>query len=146
VFVAVDEVDVGTEVQLAAAELAEAEYDQSLRLACSRTHGTVTLRELGFQRFQRDPQAGLGQARAAGQRGVDIVEAEHVAPDQSRGFGLAVAAQQPWPLIAVVGGQRRWRRRRSVVINGKSREQIRLRGEYFDGEIADERNAAQLRG
>ena len=82
VLVGVDQVDVGTEVELLAAELAQPEHHQPLRRAVGGAHHAVALRELGLERGQRGLQAGFGQARAAGQRGIDVVEAEHVAPDQ----------------------------------------------------------------
>ena len=111
--VGVDEVDVGGEIQLAAAELAQAEHDQPLHAAVGgRAPRRGVRANSPSSAASADLQARFGQARAAGERGVDVVEARHVAPDQARRFGGAVAAQQRGPFGAQFARQhQRWRRR-----------------------------------
>jgi hypothetical protein len=53
-FIGVDQVDVGTEIQFAAAQLAQPEHHQPLRTpAIGRAHHAEALHHLGFQRVQR---------------------------------------------------------------------------------------------
>src|SRR5690606_6367546 len=121
----VDQVDVGGEVQFPAAELAQAEHDQPLRSAGRIAYHAVALRELLLQRLQRQRQALLGQLRAAGQGGVDVVQAKHVAPYQAGGRGGAEAAELPGPVVWLQRVQHRWRQRRRIV-RGQVLQQRRL--------------------
>ena len=72
----------------------------------------------------------------AGERGVDVVQAVHVAPDQARGLGGAMAAQDRLPVAACLGGQHRFRQRRGAV--GQVRDERRLADERLDREVARE--------
>src|SRR5690606_39331333 len=98
------------------------------------------LRELLLQRLQRQRQALLGQLRAAGQGGVDVVQAKHVAPYQAGGRGGAEAAELPGPVVWLQRVQHRWRQRRRIV-RGQVLQQRRLAAQGFDREIAGDRNA-----
>ena len=144
VLVGIDQVDVGTEVQLAPAELAEAEHHQPLRRAVGIAHAAEAAREVGFQRVQRQPQAGFRQRAAAGEDLLDIGALDHVAPHQPGRFRLPVAAQQARPFALVVRLQhRRGQRRRRIGL--QLVQQFRLADERIDGEVAGQRQPRQRR-
>src|SRR5690606_8501494 len=106
--VGVDEVDVGAEVQFAAAQLAQAEHHQLLFAAADVADAAMTLRQLCRERLDADPQGLFGNATAAGQGGVHVVQAVQVAPDQAGGFGGAPATQAGGPVALFTGRQRGW--------------------------------------
>ena len=101
VLVGIDKVDVGTEIQLAAPQLAQREHDQPLRRAGIVADGPVALPKHGFQRLQRHLQAGIGERRGAGEDLVDRRALDRVAPHQPGGFRLPVPTQQARPVVAV---------------------------------------------
>ena len=144
-FVGVDQVDVGTEVELAAAELAQAENDQPLHVSVPIAHDAVALGEFSFHRRKGDLQAAFGQIRAAGERGVDIVQAKHVPPDQPRRSRGAVAAQQCGPVRAVVRVEHRFGKWLGAIVAQEAFEQIGLARERIDGEIAGDGDAFEPR-
>ena len=84
VLIAVDDVDVGGKVELAATELAQAEHDQPHRRSVRRAHVAMARGKLHLKRAQGGLQAGLGQLGAARERRVDVVKTQHVAPHQPR--------------------------------------------------------------
>ena len=148
-FKPVDEVDIGTEIELAATELAQCEHHQPLRLgagaitvARAAAHHAVALGKLGLERDQRHLQAVLRQPGAAGQRLRDIVQAERVAPHQPRRFGRAMATQQHRPVAAVVAMQLRQRRGRMALVGEQRRQQCRLPRQGVNREITDPGDAA----
>ncbi|GAE48893.1 hypothetical protein XPR_4501 [Xanthomonas arboricola pv. pruni MAFF 301420] len=88
-------------------------------------------------------QAGFGQAGGTGQGGIDAVQIEHVAPDQARGFGTAVAPQLRRPGLWLRGvehrqWQRRWIRLRQVL------QQNRLTRQGIERKLAGKRNPPEL--
>ncbi len=93
----VDQIDVGGEVQLAAAELAQPEHHQLLCAAIGATHHAVAAGELLLQCRQAQLQAVFGQLGGARQGGVDVVQPQQIAPDQAGGGRCAVAAQLAGP-------------------------------------------------
>ena len=138
-FVGVDEVDVGAEVQLAAAELAQPVNDQPLWRAVLVADDAVALLEFAFERGQRALQAGFGQLGRAGEGVAHFVQPQHIAPHQPRRSGRAIAAQQRRPLAAVLG--RELRRRQRGRIGQQQRQQFRLSQQRVDGEVAGECDA-----
>lgn len=142
VFVGVDQVDVGTEVQLAPAQFAEAEHHQPLDCAGSIAHHPEAPREVRLQRVQRKPQAGFRQRAAAGEDLLDVGALDHVAPDQPGRFRLPVAAQQPRPFGLVLRLQQR-RRHWRPGIGLQLRQQFRLPDQRIDGEITGQRQSCQ---
>ncbi|MNV20350.1 hypothetical protein D3C71_1112440 [compost metagenome] len=140
--VGVDQVDVGGEVQLTAAQLAQTEHHQPLRRAVGVTHHTVAAGELLFQRDQRQLQAVLGQHRGAGQGGIDVVGAAEVAPDQPGRRRRAVTAQLGRPGAGLQRVQFGLRHRDRIGL-GQHGQQLRLPAQGVDGEIAGHRQLAQ---
>ena len=136
--VGVDQVDVGTEVQLAAAELAQAEHDQPLRAR---------------RRWSRAPRRGVARtrlrarrARPAGSVSASRVLPASVSSTSSRpstsrqtsrvGFGRAVAAQQRRP---VARGSRRSAPAAAATarrVGAQPRQQIGLAQQRIDREVA----------
>ena len=133
--IGVDQVDVGGEVELATAQLAQAEHDQALRHPVRVAHHAMALGEFPFHRGQGDAQALLGQGGAAGQGLFHRVQAQHVAPDQPGGTGAAISPQQARPGIRIGRIQHRQRQRRRVR-SGQVFEQGRLAAQGVDGEVA----------
>ena len=82
-FIGVDQVDVGTEIEFATAELAQPEHHQPLRIAFTVADHAEALHHLEFERIVGELQAGVGQGGAAGQDPVDRRALHHVAPDQA---------------------------------------------------------------
>ena len=144
VLVAVYEVDVGGEVELAATQLAQREHDQPLRVAVGIADDAVAFGEVRFQCRQPGLQAAFGQRRGAGQRRVDRVQAEHVAPYQPGRFGSAMAAQQRLPVGSVAGVQR-WQHEWLRLPFAQGGQQGRLPCQGGDGEVAGDRDARHLR-
>ena len=145
VLVGVDKVDIGGKIQLAAAELAEAEHHQSLCVAFRIADDAEALRELGFQCCERQLQAAFGECGAAGQDRIDLIVGNDIAPDQARRFRLPVAPQQARPIGAVAGIEHRRRRRSRAIVSMQAFEQVGLRRQRGEGEIAREGEPAQLR-
>ena len=143
--IGVDQIDIGREIEFAAAQLAQAEYDQSLPTAVGRAHHAMPLRELGFQRFQRSAQTVLRQARAGGENRVHLVEAQYIAPDQARRFGATVSAQLRRPLFRLTGEQLRSGERLRAIVGDQRGQQLRLPAQRIDGEVAGQRDLAQTR-
>lgn len=137
----VDEVDVGREIQFATAQLAEAEHHQALHAAICRAHLAVALGEFAFERRQAEAQAAVGELRAAGERGVHVVQARHVAPDQARGFGGAIAAQAGLPVGPRIRPE--LGRRSERVIARERVEQRRQAHERVDREVARQGQCGQ---
>ena len=133
--IGVDQVDVGGEVELATAQLAQAEHDQALRHPVRVAHHAMALGEFPFHRGQGDAQALLGQGGAASQGLFHRVQAQHVAPDQTGGTGAAVTPQLARPGIRIGRIQHRQRQRRRIRV-GQVFEQGRLAAQGVDGEIA----------
>ncbi len=106
----------------------------------------MALGEFGFQRFQADAQAVLRQPRAAGEDGVDVVQAQHVAPDQTGRFGGAIAPQLFLPASGFIGGQDRRGGRRGAVVAQQGFQPIRLAAQGFQGEVAGQDHPADARG
>ena len=144
VLVGVDQVDVGAEIQLAPAQLAEAEHHQPLDCAGGIAHHPESPREVRLQRVQRQPQAGFRQRAAACEDLVDVSALDHVAPDQPGRFRLPVATQQPCPVGLALRLQQR-RRHWRPGIGLQLRQQLRLAGEHIDGEVAGQRQSRQRR-
>src|SRR5690606_17812374 len=130
--VGVDQVDVGAEVQFAAAEFAQAEYDQSLFVAVAVADAAVAFGQLRREGVDAGLQCLLGDAAAAGQGGIDVVQAVQVAPYQAGGFGGAPAAQAGGPVVLFAGGKCRWRLCRCVQAGG----QAGLAAQGVQGEVA----------
>ena len=82
--VGIDQVNVGGKIQLAAAQLAQAKHHQRLRTALDITQLAVALAHLRGGQCERGIQSLLGNAAAAGQGLLDAVQAEQIAPDQTR--------------------------------------------------------------
>jgi hypothetical protein len=137
--VGIDQIDIGTEIQLAATELAQCEHHQTDRPTLLIADRTETLREGGFKRFERKPQAGIGQTRGAGERVVQRIHALHIAPDQTSRFGIAIATQQGRPIALGLRRQFRQRQCLSAVIGAEPREQPRLPQQGIDRQVADDR-------
>jgi hypothetical protein len=89
-----DEVDVRREIEFAAAELTEAEHDETLHAALRVAHDAVALRDLALGAAQRVFDAGVGEHGGARERGGDAVVAVDVAPDQPQRFAQAERTQQ----------------------------------------------------
>ncbi len=141
--VGVDEVDIGAEVELTAAELAQREHHQSHRRAVGVADAAETPRELGLQRVQRAAQAGFGQRAGPGERVVERVQPVHVAPDQPDGFRLPMAAQQRGPLAAVLRRKYRGGCRHGAVVGQQPRQQGGLSHAGFEREVAGPQQRAQ---
>ncbi len=142
------DVDVGGEVQLAAAELAEREHHQALRLPVRVTHDTVARGDLAFGAAQSRFDAGLGQHRGAGQRGLDRVGAVDVAPDQAQRLATAEMTQLGAQLVVVQIGQRAGARvgvaRIAHQLQQFRLEQARIAQEALVGEVAGQQHALQV--
>ena len=142
--VGIDQVDVGTEIELAAAELAHAEHHQPLDLAVGVADHAIARGEAGLQRLQRDPQAGVGQCGAAGDDRLHRVAGDDVAPGKHRGHRVAVAAQQARPVVGLVGGEHRQRQRRGAIVGVQALDEAGLRNQRRHREVAGHRQAPQL--
>jgi hypothetical protein len=88
-----DEIDVGREIELAAAEFAEAENDHALRTAARIADDAVTRGDLALGARERGLDAGLGEHGRAGERRLDRVEIVEIAPDQPDRLALPEKAQ-----------------------------------------------------
>ena len=147
VLVGVDEVDVGTEIEFLATELAQPEHHQPLRAPPSRrADHAVALRELAFQRLQCRLQAVFGQARAAGQgvarrRRARAHRARSGASIPPRGSDAAAPASRcaRSGSRASAAAPRSRRRRRSVSTTA------RLAHQRVDREVAGDGHAAHFR-
>ena len=142
----VHQIHVGGKIQFAAAELAEAEHHQPLHAAVGGAHHAMALGEFGFQRFQADAQAVFRQPRAAGEDGVDVIQSQHVTPDQAGRFGGAIAPQLFLPASGFIGCQDRRGRRRGAVVAEQGVQPVRLASQGFQGEVAGQDHLADARG
>jgi hypothetical protein len=105
----VDEVDVGRKVELAAAELAQAEHHERSGAAATVIDAPVPFAHRSFHRGERAVQRLFGDARAARERLLHRIQARQVAPDQSRRLRRAPAAQGPGPVGIGALLQQGWR-------------------------------------
>ena len=147
-----DQVDVGGKIQFAAAELAEAQHDEALRLALGVARQAVTRAEIGFGIAQRRLEAGLGQRGGTVEGVGHAVQAVDVAPDQPQRLAFAEAAQQRH--LACFGALGRidlpharvGRTRIAHEHQRFGREQGRIAREAVVGEVAREQHTLQLLG
>ena len=135
VVVGIHQVDIGTEIQLAAAQFAQTKHHQALHLPLRITHHAKALHKFGFQRGQRQLQTALGQHTATGQNVLHWRSLHHIAPNQPRAFCTPIAAQQLRPLFAVLRAQLR-RRQWLTGIGQQLRKHCRLRLQHINSEIA----------
>ncbi len=141
--VGVNQVHVGAEVQLLPAELAQREHHQPHLPASSVADHAVAAGELLLQRVMRQLQAAVGQAGAAGQGVVDVVQAQHVAPDQAGGFGGAVQAQLAGPVLRLIRLQGWNGQRGGPDVGQQGLQQAGLALQGVDGEVAGDGDPAQ---
>jgi hypothetical protein len=145
------QVDVGGKVQLAAAELAEREHDQALRLTRGRTRRPVACLQLALGVRERQLEAAFGQRGCAGERLLDGVEPVHVAPDQPQRLAPAEVAQHAHRrgFVEARRPRRRTRIGRPRIAHQRDQrrtEQRRIAAEALVGEIAGEQHALQVLG
>ena len=143
--VAVDQVDVGTEVELASAQLAQGEYDQPPWRAIGAAQHAVAAGEVGFGRVQGERQARLGETGAAGKRVLDAVQAEDVAPGQPRRLRRAMAAQHDRPLRRRIRSQHRRFRLLHPVVGQQAAGQAGLCHQGVGNKVTGGEDAAQAR-
>ena len=136
--VGVDQVHVGTEVELAAAQLAQPEHHQLLRLALRAAHHPMAGGELGFQRGQPQPEAMFGQRGGTGQGLLHGVQCGQITPDEPGRHRRAVAAQLRRPFTGLLGFEQRQRQWRAARL-GQVRKQRGLAAQRVQGEIAGDR-------
>ena len=141
--VGIDQVDIGTEVQLLPTKLAEREHHQPHVPTRAIADPAVTGGECLLQRIMGQLQAVLGQPGTAGQGGVEVIQAKHITPHQPGGLGLAVHAQLARPVRVLTGRQRGWRKGIGAVRFKQAQGQLRLTLQRVDGEIAGDRHALQ---
>ncbi len=142
--VGVDQVDIGTEVELATAQLAEAKHYQLLRDAFAIANHAVALGEFLLQGLQCQPQAVLGQGGGAGQGLRHVVQPGQVAPDQPCGHRRSPAPQLCRPITGLQRVKHRRRDRRAAG-RGQLRQQGRLPHQGIQGEVAGHRQPGQQR-
>ena len=85
------EIDVRGEIELAAAELAQAKHDHALRRTVHIADHAMTRRDPALCAGERGLDAGFREHRRAGERRLDSVEIVEIAPDQPKRFAQAKA-------------------------------------------------------
>jgi hypothetical protein len=135
-----DQVDVGREVELAAAELAHPDHDQPLRRTVGRARRAEARDEAGFEVRERALDAALGELGQRPQRGRHVVEPEHVARDDPDALEPAEAPKGRHRVGVVDRGPRRVepRARKARVVDQGSERRGGLRPAHqrVDDEVA----------
>ncbi len=142
--VGVDQIDIGTEVELATAQLAQPEHHQLLRLAVVIGDHPVALGELLLQGVQRQAQAVLGQRGSARQSLRHVIQPGQVAPDQAGGHRRAPASQLCRPVAGLQRVEHR-RRQRGAARRGQLCQQAGLAHQGVQGEVAADGQLHQQR-
>ena len=78
----IDQINVGGKIQLATAELAQAEHGHILLRALFGQNRTMCAFHIGQQRIEPYAQGLFGNPGTAGQCLLDVVDAGHITPDQ----------------------------------------------------------------
>ena len=89
-----DQIDVGGEIELAAAELAHAEHDERLRFAGGAARLAVGAHEIRGRVVHGRLDGGVGEGAGVGQRFAASPRAGEVAPGDAHHLALALAAQR----------------------------------------------------
>ena len=142
--VGVDQIDIGTEVELATAQLAQPEHHQLLRLAVVIEDHSMALGELLLQGVQRQAQAVLGQRSGTGEGLWHVVQPGQVAPDQAGRHRRAPAPQLCRPVAGLQWVEHR-RRQRRAARRGQLRQQAGLAHQRVHGEVTADRQLHQHR-
>ncbi len=142
--IGVDQIHIGTEVELATAQLAKAEHHQLLRDAVFIGDDAVTLGEFLLQGVQRQPQAVFGQSGGTGQSLRHVVQTGQVTPDQPCGHRGTPAPDLRRPVAGLQRIEhRRWDRRAAG--RGQLCQQGRLPHQGVQREVAGHRQPGQQR-